>query len=44
MSIAEKVRTQFKRLSPGGVIASAELHHLSEDNKQVDKAVSRIFF
>jgi len=43
MSIANRVRSEFKDLPPGGVIASAELHHLSEDSKQVDKAVSRIF-
>ena len=43
MSVAEKVRNEFKNLPSGSVIASAELHHLSEDNKQVDKAVSRLF-
>jgi len=43
MSVANKVRTEFKGLPPGGVIASSELHHLSEDSKQVDKAVSRIY-
>lgn len=43
MSIANKVRAEFKDLPPGGVIASIELHRLSEDSKQVDKAVSRIF-
>jgi hypothetical protein len=43
MSIAEEVRTAFKRLPPGGVIASAELRRLSEHSTQVDKAVSRLF-
>jgi len=43
MSVANRVRLEFKNLPPGGVIASAELHRLSEDSKQVDKAVSRIF-
>ncbi len=43
MSVAEEVRMTFKRLPAGGVIASAQLRHLSEDSKQVDKAVSRIF-
>ena len=43
MSTAERVRREFKDLLPGGVIASVELHRLSEDSKQVDKAVSRIF-
>jgi hypothetical protein len=43
MSIAEKVRVEFKHIPPGGVIASAELHRLSEDSTQVDKAVSRLY-
>jgi hypothetical protein len=43
MSVAEKVRIEFDRLPPGGVIASAELRHLSEDSTQVDKATSRLF-
>jgi hypothetical protein len=43
MSVAERVRNEFDRLPPGGVIASAELHQLSEDSAQVDKATSRLF-
>lgn len=42
-SIAEQVRTIFRNLPPGRVIATAELRHLAEDSQQVDKAVSRIF-
>lgn len=43
MSVADRVRNEFNRLPPGGVIASAELHRLAEDSKQVDKATSRLF-
>jgi hypothetical protein len=43
MSVAEKVRVAFRHIPPGGVIASAELHRLSEDSTQVDKAVSRLY-
>ncbi|RKX38138.1 MAG: hypothetical protein DRP64_16180 [Verrucomicrobia bacterium] len=43
MSVAESVRNEFDGLPPGGVIASAELHRLSEDSTQVDKATSRLF-
>ena len=43
MSVADKVRIEFERLPPGGVIASEELHRLSEHSKQVDKATSRLF-
>lgn len=43
MSVAERVRIEFNRLPPGGVIASAELHRLSDDSTQVDKATSRLF-
>jgi len=43
VSVAEKVRLEFDRLPPGGLIASAELRHLSEDSTQVDKATSRLF-
>jgi len=43
MSVSEQVRNEFKRLPSGEVIVSAELRHLAEASKQVDKAVSRIF-
>ncbi len=43
MSVAKRVRNKFDHLPPGGVIASAELHQLSEDSTQVDKATSRLF-
>jgi len=43
MSTAEKVRAEFEQLPPGGVIASAELHRLSDNSTKVDKAVSRLF-
>ncbi len=43
VSVAEQVRQVFQRLRPGGVTASAELHRLSADSRQVDKAVSRLY-
>ena len=42
MSIAEQVRRAFQRLPPGEILASIDLHRLSEDGKSVDKAVSRL--
>ena len=43
MSIANDVRQQLKRVPQGGVIASRILHALSNDNQQIDKAVSRLY-
>ena len=43
MSIAESVRSQFRRLPAGNVITSRALHRLSSDSLQVDKAASRLY-
>lgn len=42
MTISEQVRRAFQQLPPGEILASIDLHRLSEDGKSVDKAVSRI--
>lgn len=43
MNISGQVRETFRRLSEGGVIASRELHRLSTESRQVDKAASRLY-
>ena len=43
MSIAQHVRQKFEQVPEGGVIASRELHTLSTQSQQVDKAASRLY-
>ena len=43
MSPAELVRQQLQALPSGGIITSKELHQLSADNQQVNKAASRLY-
>ena len=43
MSIAQQLRERFQRLPEGGIIVSRELHKLSTDSQQVDKAASRLY-
>ena len=43
MSLAQQVRKKFQRVPEGGVIASRELHRLSNESQTVDKAASRLY-